>query len=281
MIKMDKLNFGTAGIPISTKVATTENGILRVRELKLDVLEVEFVRRIYLKDKDTSDIKNIAKEKDVILTAHCPYYINLNAKESQKIGLSKHNILESARILNLCDGYSVCFHSGYYLDMAKEGVYEIIKGRIKEIVKKLQDEGNKIWIRPEVSGKVAQFGDLDEVLRLSKEIEQVMPCIDFAHLHARTNGKNNSYDEFKDILIKIEKELGKEALREMHIHISGIDYGERGEKNHLNLKDSDMNYKDLMGVWNDFKIKGVVISESPNIEGDAMMLRDYYNSFKP
>ena len=57
-----------------------------------------------------------------------------------------------------------------------------------------------------------------------------MPVIDFSHLHARSIGKINSYNEFKDILILIEKKLGKNALQEMHIHVSGINYGEKGEK---------------------------------------------------
>ena len=70
----------------------------------------------------------------------------------------------------------------------------------------------------------------------------------------------------------------QKALKEMHIHLSGINYGEKGEKNHLELEDSDMNYKDLIKVWKDFKIKGVVVSESPNIEKDALLMKKTYES---
>lgn len=274
--QMDKLRFGTAGIPASCKNVDTAEGIREVRKLKLDAMELEFVQKIYLKRENCPDIKKIAQENDIILTTHCPYYINLNAKEARIAGLSKHNISESARISYLCGGWSICFHSGYYLGMDKEKVSKIIKERLKEIIAKLKDEGIKIWVRPEVSGKVSQFGDLDEAIKLSSDLEQVLPCIDFAHLHARTNGKNNTFDEFKDILAKIEKGLGREALNNMHIHISGIEYGEKGEKNHLNLMDSDMNYGDLAKAWKEFKIKGVVISESPNIEGDAALLKNLW-----
>jgi len=62
----------------------------------------------------------------------------------------------------------------------------------------------------------------------------------------------------------------------MHIHIAGIEYGEKGEIRHLNLKDSDLNYKDLMKAFKDFKLKGVVVSESPNIEKDALMTKKIY-----
>ena len=113
---------------------------------------------------------------------------------------------------------------------------------------------------------------------MSSEIEQVLPCIDFAHLHARSNGKYNTLNEFREIFEKTEKNLGKKALENMHIHMSGIRYSEKGERNHLELKDSDMNYKDLIKIFKEFKIKGVVVSESPNIEKDALLMKRIYEN---
>ena len=104
-----------------------------------------------------------------------------------------------------------------------------------------------------------------------------MPCVDFAHLHARSNGKNNSYKEFCSILESIEKKLGKKGLENMHIHLTGIAYGEKGEKHHLNLKESDLKYRELIKALKDFKVKGVAISESPNIEEDALLVQKIYN----
>lgn len=273
---MDKLRFGTAGIPLSTKDPNTVNGIKRVRELGLDSMELEFVRSINISAERAPEVKKVAKENDIILTCHAPYYINLNSNEEAKVNASINRILQSARIAWLCGGYSVCFHAAYYMKMEPKVVYNVVKRNLMKIVETLSNEGNKIWIRPETTGKPTQFGDLDEILNLSSEIEQVMPCVDFSHFHARTNGKFNSYEEFSQILQKIENVLGKEGLNNMHIHVSGIEYGEKGEKNHLNLKDSDMNYKELMKAFKDFNVKGVVISESPNIESDALLMKDTY-----
>ena len=103
-----------------------------------------------------------------------------------------------------------------------------------------------------------------------------MPCIDFSHLYSRTIGKNNTKQEFQQILTGLEKGLGKEALNNMHVHISGIAYGEKGEKNHLLLKESKFNYKDLLKELKEFKCKGVVTCESPNIEKDALLLQETY-----
>jgi deoxyribonuclease-4 len=124
---------------------------------------------------------------------------------------------------------------------------------------------------------MTQLGSLAETIKLSQDVEQVLPCVDFAHLHART-GKMNSYDEFCGILAEVEKGLGKKALSEMHIHMSGINYGPKGERNHLELAESDFKYKELMRAFKDFKIKGVVVSESPNIEQDALLMKKTYEA---
>lgn len=273
---MDKLLFGTAGIPFCTKERNTINGILQVKELGLGAMELEFVHSVNISEEKAKEVKKTAEEQEVTLTCHAPYYINLNAAEKSKLNASIKRILDSARILNLCGGWSVCFHPGYYVQMEKEKVYETIKKNLREVIKTLHNEGVNIWVRPETTGRATAFGDIYELIKLSTEFEQVLPCIDFAHLHARSSGKFNTPEEFKEVLSMVEKKLGKKALENMHIHIAGINYGDKGELNHLNLKDSDINYKALLKVWKEFKIEGVVISESPNIEQDALMLQEVY-----
>src|SRR3989338_892549 len=159
--------------------------------------------------------------------------------------------------------------------MDKDKVYEKVKQQLKMVVAELKNAGCGIWVRPETTGKRSQFGDLHEILRLCSEIGQVLPCIDYAHMHARY-GKNNSRGEFNEILAAVEKELGKEALKDMHIQMAGVNYSDKGELNHLMLKESDLNYAGIVDSWKEFKIAGVVISESPNIEGDALMLKKTY-----
>lgn len=275
---MEKLLFGTAGIPISAKGSGTVGGIEEVRNLKLDAMELEFVRSINITKQRAPEVKEAARKSNVALTCHAPYFINLNSVETKKVKASIQRILNSAGIANLCGGYSVCFHPGFYMKDTKEKTFETIKENIKKIVKTLQNEGIKLWLRPETTGKGSQFGSINELLDISAELDQVMPCVDFAHLHARSIGKINTYDEFSEILQLIEKKIGKEALDNMHIHVAGINYGDKGERNHLNLKDSDFNYKELMKALKEFKCKGVLISESPNIEGDALLMKKYFGS---
>lgn len=274
---MQELLFGTAGIPLSAEPHTTADGIRHVKKLGLGAMELEFVRSINITKGKAPEIKKAAEESNVVLTCHAPYFINLNSLEKAKIKASIGRILNSARIASLCGAYSVCFHSGFYMKQEPKKVYETVKGNLKEIVSILKKESNNIWVRPETTGKETQFGNMDEILQLSQELDNVMPCVDFAHFHARTNGKYNTYKEFAGILEAIEKKLGKKGLENMHMHITGIAYGPSGEKNHLNLKESDLKYQELLKALKDFKVKGVAISESPNIEGDALLMKKIYS----
>ena len=268
------LLFGTAGIPIATQPRNTINGIECARELGLGAMEMEFVHSVNISKEAAPLVKQAAEKNKIRLTCHGQYYINLNSMEKGED--SAKRIMNAARISWLCGGWSVCFHAGYYMGQNQPEVYDRIKKNLQGIVKTLSDEGNNIWIRPEVSGKPTQFGSLEEIVKLSEEIEGVMPCIDFSHLHARTNGLYNTPEEFRQVLTLVEKHLGRFALQNMHIHLSGIAYGPKGEKNHLILEESDMDYKNLLKAWKEFNVGGVVISESPNIEGDALMLRKMY-----
>lgn len=270
---MENLFFGTAGIPICIKGKGIISGIIEVRNLNLDALELEFVRGVNMNVETAKIVREISKKNKILLTAHAPYYINLNSDDEKKINDSINRVLQTAKILNECGGYSTVFHAGYY--GKNENVYERIKQALKKIVKNLQEENNKVWIRVETTGKISQFGSIDEVVKISMEVEQVMPCIDFSHIHARTNGKFNSEEEFEYILEQVEK-IGKQALKNLHIHVSGIEYSEKGERRHLNLEESDLNYEVLIKTLKKFNVKGVVISESPNIERDAILMKKIY-----
>jgi len=126
-------------------------------------------------------------------------------------------------------------------------------------------------------GKPSEFGTPDEIFNLCTELEGLAPCLDFAHWHART-GKFNSYPEFAALLLQVKERLGRAALDDIHIHVSGIAYGLKGEIRHLNLKESDFQYVEFLQALNDYEVKGLVICESPNLEEDALLLQATYNT---
>jgi deoxyribonuclease-4 len=271
-----ELLFGTGGIPVSAKSRSTEAGIERIAELGLGCMEVEFVQGVKMSPEVAVTVGGLAVRNKIALTAHGPYFVNLNAVEPQKVHMSKERILQTARIAALFDARSITFHAAFYLKNTIAETYATVKKHLQEIVNILRKEGNNVTISPEVAGKPSQFGTLEEILQLSSEIEGVAPCVDFSHWHART-GRANSYQEFLDILDQVEKKLGRQALDNMHIHLSGIAYGKKGEIKHMMLRDSDFQYIELLKALKERKAKGVIISESvPYLEEDALLLQQSY-----
>lgn len=276
--KIDKLNFLTAGMPLSTGKGGYPKAFEIIEEMGLDGMEVEFVHGVRMSDETKQLVNNIQKEKNLILTAHGPFYINLNSQEEAKIEASVQRIIDTAQTANAFGGYSITFHAAFYMGKDKETVFEQVKTQTEKILETLEENNIKIWIRPETTGKATQWGDYEEIIKLSKEFKQVLPCIDFSHIHARTAGEYNTYDEFCKVLDRIGTELGDFALNNFHAHLAGIEYTKKGEKCHLNLENSDMNYKDLLKAFKKFDVKGALVCESPNIETDAKLLKDYYLS---
>jgi len=274
---MAGLLFGTAGIPRSTKTKSTQSGIERIAELGLGCMEIEFVQGVKMSEAGAHLVAETATKTGVKLSAHAPYFINFNAHEPEKIKASQERLLQTARIAWLCGAESVVFHAAFYLGDSPEKAYDTIKKYLGETLSQLKQENNQVWIRPEVMGKPSQFGTPEEILDLCTELKGVAPCIDFAHWHART-GRFNTYHEFASILLQIKERLGRAALDNMHIHVSGIAYGGKGEIKHLNLKESDFQYIELLKALKDYEAKGIAICESPNLEEDALLLQATYNT---
>ncbi|MEK6808435.1 MAG: TIM barrel protein, partial [Nanoarchaeota archaeon] len=143
---MKDLLFGTAGIPLSSDPHTTVDGVRHVRKLGLGAMELEFVRNINITKEKAPEVKKAAEESNVVLTCHAPYFINLNSLEKAKIKASIERIVNSAKIANLCGGWSVCFHSGFYMGQEPKKVYDVVKDNIKEIVSRLKNDSNNIWV---------------------------------------------------------------------------------------------------------------------------------------
>ncbi len=266
--------FGTAGVPNSTNGTGTADGIKRIRELSLDCMEVQFVRGVKMGDQTAKNIRTVSKSLGVELSVHAPYYINLNADSEIKVKQSMQRIVESARIGSIMGAENIVFHPGYYMKRTRDVAFRRIKDAVEELSENLRDFG--VVLRPETSGRREQFGELDEILQLCSGIDSVLPCLDVSHIHART-GKFNTVEEFLAAMEKIETHLGDEAIRNMHIHISGIDYGLKGEKSHLNLRESDFNYMGFLKALKEFSADGTVICESPNLEEDALMLKTLFS----
>lgn len=274
---MEKLLFGTGGTPHTAKTQSAIDGIKRIAELGLGCMELEFVYGVRMAEISARLVAETAQSEGVKLSAHGPYYINLNAREPEKVAASQERIIQTARIGAACGAESIVFHAAFYLGDPPEKAYQAVKKNLAEVMNQLKKENNPIRVRPEVMGKPSQFGAIDEIIKLCNDLEGVGICMDFAHWHARS-GESNSYPEFISILEQIKGGLGDQAIANMHIHVSGIAYGQKGERKHLNLQESDLNYIALLRALKDYGAKGLVICESPSLEADALLLRETYHN---
>ncbi|MHB9944867.1 AP endonuclease [Clostridium botulinum] len=269
---MDRLLFGISGLPIGdgTTKFNYKSGITYLNNIGLDAMELPFVRSVNVTDKNKEGILEEKNNNNFYLSAHGSYFINLNADEIEKQEKSRERIIKGAEGLKQVQGRSLIFHPGFYLKDSKEETFKTIL----ENLKKLPDLG--VDYRLETTGKGTQFGSLEENVALCKEVDTCKLCIDFSHIHARSNGGLKSYKDFYNILSYVEKNLGRSALDDMHIHLSGIHYSEKGERNHLPFEESDFNYIACLKAFKDFDIKGCVICESPILEKDALLLKNSY-----
>jgi deoxyribonuclease-4 len=270
--------FGTVGSPLSTpsKPGGTIGGILRAVELGLDCLELAWVRSVRISPGSCEAIRAQAESSGVALSVHAPYFINLNA-DSIEWPKSRKRIMDAAHFGNLAGASDIVIHPGSYFGRPPAEALRTALPRLKGCVKELRDQGNPVLLRPEVMGKPALLGSLEDVLSLSAEVEGVLPCVDFAHLHART-GAQNSYEEWIRSLDSIQSALGRESLQRMHIHLSGIEYTAKGERKHLTFAEADLDYPRFLEALRARGCAGRILCESPILEEDAILLRNAWGN---
>jgi deoxyribonuclease-4 len=277
---MNKMSFafGTVGAPISTpkKPGGSVGAVLRSAELGLYGLELGWVRSVRVTEQTCSDIKAAGQNSGVALSVHAPYFINLNADEVEW-PKSRQRLMDAAHYGNLAGATDIVFHPGSYFGLPPQDVLPVAIERLAGCVAELRARGNPAILRPETMGKSAMLGSLEDTLAMSRAIEGVQPCLDFAHLHARVgDGTVNTFAEWIEVLEKYAGSLGQASLSNLHVHISGIEYGEKGEKEHLALQASDLDVEALMRALIDKKCQGRILCESPIMEEDAVLCRQVW-----
>lgn len=267
------LRIATPGVPRDTPGSGgTLKGIEYAHSLGIRAMEMEWVQMVPKNVENAEKIRALSEKLDFDLTVHAPYYINLNSQELDKLKASKKRILDALTMAQIAGAVSVCIHPAFYQGMDPKLAFENVRKATADIMKHKQKLFPDVNLAFETMGKQSQFGTLEEVLRLSKEFD-IYPCVDAAHLHARANGKMNSTKEWNEMFDLYEKYLGKKSLQTMHLHYSGIEYGEKGEKHHLPFAESDAKWKDFLKVLKQRKIGGILVSESPLMEDDALLLQ--------
>ena len=235
----------------------------KISKLGLDGVEIEFTYGVWMTREQAKAIHELNKKLNLVLSIHAPYFINLNSPEPQKVGASRSRILKSLEIGHHLGAKYVVFHPGFYLKSTPEEAYSKIKEQILKIMTEAKEKGwDDVALAPETTGKASQFGDLDEILKLSKETGCNV-CIDFAHLKARYNGVIDY-----DVIIS---KLKKSGLKKFHAHFSGIEFTAKGERRHLITEEKDI--KELFSHLNKLDMTISIVNESPQPTDDAIKMK--------
>jgi deoxyribonuclease-4 len=261
-----KILLGPAGSPAKS----TLEGLKTVHDLGLQAMEVAFTHGIHMGLELARQIAEENKKYNISLSIHAPYYINLTSTDSRKLKESKQRILDSCHRGSLMGARKIVFHAAYYGKLTKEETYEKVKAEILSLLDSIKDNSWDVELLPETMGRLSQFGDLDEIIQLTKETGCNL-CIDPAHLYARNLGRI----DFAEMFDKLEELAKVQKMKEMHFHFSGINYGQRGERNHLVLNGKpsfELFARELPSREKSFT-SVAIISESPVTWRDSLNMK--------
>ena len=204
-----------------------------LRAMGLNAFEYSFGRGVGLSEEMAEKIAVYARDNDVAVSAHAPYFINLANPDPEKREASFHYITDSARLVTCLGGDRVVVHVGAVMTLERQEALCNCEQGIREAYRRLDDLGlGQVHLCPETMGRPSQIGNLQETLRFCQMDERLVPCVDFAHLHALGQGALREMEDFSAVLDAVESALGLARAQEMHVHFSTIEYTAAGEKRH-------------------------------------------------
>ena len=263
---------GPAGVPISSKDSSTLGGLRRVAELKLNAMEIEFVRGVAMSNETAEEIGRLAKELKIELSVHCPYFINLCSTDKKKLEASKKRILDSVERCYHMGARIAVFHPGFYGSLTPEEAYHMVKEADLDMLERMKSMGIRgVVLGHETTGKVSAFGTLDELVRLCGEVRGCEPVVDFAHLWARAAGRID--------YARVFEKLKPLNLKHLHTHFTSMEWtpakipDSGNERRHLPISFDEPPVDPLVKEIVNRNLNITIISESPVLEQDSLVLK--------
>lgn len=251
-----------------------------IEKMGLDAFEYQCGRGVNIGFDKAEKLGQLAKQKDIVLSLHAPYYISMSSVEEEKRVKSVDYILQSARAVNAMGGNRIVVHTGSCGKISREQALELALDTMKMALSALDSEGlGHVHICPETMGKVNQLGTLGEVLSLCELDERLIPCIDFGHLNARDRGILKTFEDFEDIFNQMENRLGTDRMKTFHSHFSKIEYSAGGEVRHLTFEDEiyGPDFRPVAELIYKKQCSPIIICESAGTQAeDAKQIKDYY-----
>jgi deoxyribonuclease-4 len=270
-----RVRFGPAGIPLGFRGGTAA-GIGYTADLGLTAFECEFVRGVNLSMQAAAEAGEIAGKNNILLSCHCPYWINCSPRVESKVKIALQGILQSARAAHAMGARIIVLHPGYYMGRKPEDAEKKALNTLEKALDMMSSEGlEDVTLGLETTGKRSQLGTLEEVIEMSELLDSTLPVVDFAHIHARTNGSLAAKEDYGRIFNQVEDELGPDVAKNLHCHFSEIEYTDKGERRHLKLGETNSPpYQPLAEEIAQRRWEPTIISESPLLDQDALKMKE-------
>lgn len=274
--------FGVAGVPTNYK-GKFKDMFNWLRSMNLNAFEIQCVYGFKMSDIN-KEIYKKEKQEGFNFSIHAPYYINLGSLNKDVVERSKANMKQGIELAKSVGVNRIIFHPGGGHDNTEEG-RKIAVSQLIDAVNEFTSEieMGSVRLYPEIGGKTASLGSLDEIIEICKKCEYCYPCIDIAHLHAREVGSIVSKEVLREKLEKIKAQI-PEKFKHIHFHAYTIQYNDKGEVKHLmhgeNMADGSVgrpNLDDFVELLKEMEISPWVISEASDTqEIGAKYMRDSY-----
>ncbi|NHI88738.1 MAG: deoxyribonuclease IV [Candidatus Thorarchaeota archaeon] len=261
---LNKVLFGPAGYPSDAR-----GSVKRVFQILVDsgmtALEYAAVHGLRTSKAKAIMIGNLARESGVSMSLHAAYYISLASRTQRIRETSRERLRKALRFAPLMNVKRVVFHPGYLGGLTKEEAHIVIRDALRSVWETTDDIEGKAFLAPETAGKLSAYGSIDQIIRLCQDVEGCIPTIDWAHIYARCQGDFGEKHNYLKVLTRFENELGELFLKNMHFHVSGITFTEKGEAAHRPLGEEwGPDILPLLEVVRECGYNPTFISESTN-----------------
>lgn len=251
-----------------------------LRGLGLRAYEYQCVRGVNIGEQTARRLGEKASAHSIVLSIHAPYYINLASEDPNRIAKSKHHLLKSLRAARWMGATRVVFHLGSARNDRKQALARARTALAETLAEAAREGLDDILLAPETLGRYSLLGLLDEILELCRLGPSLIPCIDFGHLHAITNGALLDRAAYATVLDRVGNVLGEEVLRTLHIHFSPVEFNAKGERRHRTLSETGYGpeFTPLAELIVERGLTPTVICESNGTQAeDACAYRDIYH----
>ena len=261
---MGNIRFGPARVP-SRKSPKTAISMLQRRGF--DACEIDFEGKFWMDYDWAARFGGLASEAGIVLSVHAPIagfmgHVERDKKQRMAVGMLDH----SAGIAKAAGAELVVFHPGFLLGRSREDAIASIAEQLAELRERLEGKDRAVPFGVEIMGRVREIGSLDDVLEISRRCRWVRPVLDFAHMHATSDGEFTDVEPFSVALEAVDEVLEPDAP--FHIHFSDIAYANRNETKHLRYGEGTLRADPLGEALRRFERPATVISESPDEASD-------------